>query len=89
MVNITEDGEYELNANGHISTVVYVTGDLGGGTATIGYLDSASAFVAFSAGAAIAGEQYKVEHGDDVRLAIKLISSTAADMDVETRSLAR
>ena len=63
-------------------SALYVTGDLGGGTAVLGYLDESAAFQPYSSGTVELGEQYEILHGRGVKLRIQVIGSTTPAIEV-------
>lgn len=66
------------------ASVIYVSGDLGGGVATLGYVyEGALVSLKDETGADIileSGKQYLVNHGHDMNLAVELTGSTAASV---------
>lgn len=80
---ITADGRYKLNPNtGSSITTVLVTGDLGGGTAAMGYTASDATFVPLVDGEVVVGGQYEVRHGGGVHVFLELTGSTGANLEV-------
>lgn len=76
---LTADGSHALN-NGNISgrSVVYVSGDFGGATATLGYNDGSDTEVALSDGALASGEQYTIHHGAGQLLRVLVAGATGS-----------
>jgi len=83
---ITEDGITKLKTSHNISAFL-VSGSLGGGTATFGYLTSDGSFESFSDsdGVAVAveiGKQYEARHGLHQPVYINLTGSTTPALEV-------
>lgn len=80
---INADGVTKLNANtGSSVSVVYVSGDLGGGVGTLGYTNGSAEFVPLTDGAVEIGGQYQVNHGGGQNIFLELVGSSAAALDV-------
>lgn len=83
-MKITEDGIYPVKqtySTAAIGTsVVLVSGDLGGGTATLGYYDEESTFIPFTDGEMIPGEQLYVHHGLQIRMFAEVVGSSGANL---------
>lgn len=78
-LNITKDGAYLINKEHSMGTsIVYISGNLGGGTFTL-----TAPGGAITDGLMVLGEQYKVEHGAGAPLSIVVAGSTAPDVTIK------
>ena len=87
---ITANGAFKLKTTGKASAV-YVDGDLGGGTATVG-MQTSSGYVPYKddAGSDVVldiGQQYEVRHGQNKDVYIDLTSSSNASLNVSAYGL--
>ena len=66
-----ENGTYNIASGktgfGAGSSIVYVSGDLDGGTAKFAYTDAAGSLIDLVEGAVVPNEQYIIEHGSVIR----------------------
>lgn len=85
-MNIQADGIYHLDKHSLGRSVVYVSGTLGGGTASLGYGKDGEVFPLLEGILAI-DEQYLVEHGNNMDIYLTLVGSSGADLDVVCRGI--
>lgn len=86
-MNITADGTYAINKFNGVSkknsptSIVYLSGSLGGGTATLKYGDGDN-MIPLSDGLLSVGEQYTIEHGTDMSIFLVIAGSTTPDLNL-------
>lgn len=90
-MKITADGLHILPTSGK-ANALYVTGSLGGGTATVGYvMDGTFISLKDDTGNPVTldiDEQYVVYHGQNMDIVIELAGSTSPDLRVLAREVA-
>lgn len=83
---ITVDGVYKLEVQNVGTSVIYVSGSLGGGTATLGYM-AGSGFVGLTDGALAEDTQTEVRHGMGMKLVVQLVGSSTPSLEVMIRGI--
>ena len=85
-MKITVNGLHPMDVQGYGSSVVYVSGSLGGGVATLGY-GTDDGFVALTDGVLEVGKQLEVTHGLGMALLVQMAGSTGANLEVMVKGL--
>ena len=80
-MKIIEDGLFDLETTAVSSSVVYVSGSLGGGVATLGYTDD-DGFIPLTDGVVAVGSQFVINHGSNMHVFIQLVGASGADLTV-------
>jgi hypothetical protein len=87
---LTANGTYKLDTVGRES-IIYVSGSLGGGTATVGYMasgvftalkDDTPADITLSIGI-----QYDLKHGQNMDIYVQLAGATAPSLEIITKEI--
>ena len=86
-MKITEDGYTLLDTQANSVSIIYVSGSLGGGTATLGYYDD-TGFVALTEGALTIGSQTEVRHGSGMQLFVHLTGAVTPSLIVLRKGIA-
>lgn len=91
---IIADGEYRLGTSNSAKMALLVSGTIGGATMTPGYLTKNDSFVAWKDEtetdiAFTANFQIEQKCGIGCRLALKVVSSTNPEIEVEQNSMGR